>query len=83
MSESVRGSNNQFVVGFASAALLTAAIVLVAQSVEFAVERPQPEAFIQFLTAARFSFVDVFGVVVWILLVGLIIAAVQWGPRVR
>ena len=80
---SVRGSNNQFVVGFASAALLTAAIVLVAQSVEFAVERPQPEAFIQFLTAARFSFVDVFGVVVWILLVGLIIAVVQWGPRVR
>ena len=83
MSDTVRGSNSQFVVGFASAALLTAAIVLVAQSVEFAVERPQPEAFIQFLTAARFSFVDVFGVVVWILLVGLIIAAVQWGPRVR
>ena len=80
---SVRESDSQFVVGFASAALLTAAIVLVAQAVEFAVERPQPQAFVEFLTAARFSFVDVFGVVVWILLIGAIITVLQWGPRTR
>ena len=83
MSESVRGSNSQFVVGFASAALLTAAIVLVAQTVEFVVERPQPEAFIEFLTVARFSFTDVFGAVLWLLIVGLIISVIQWGPRFR
>ena len=80
---SVRGSNSQFVVGFASAALLTAAIVLVAQTVEFVVERPQPEAFIEFLTVARFSFTDVFGAVLWLLIVGLIISVIQWGPRFR
>ena len=83
MSNSVRGSNSQFVVGFASAALLTAAIVLVAQTVEFVVERPQPQAFIEFLTAARFSFTDVFGEIAWLLMVALIITVVQWGPRFR
>lgn len=71
------GTDGSFVAGFISAILLLAGVSLVAQAVIWFTSNPQPEAFMQFLQTARFSLIDVFGVlaIVMILIVVLIFPA--------
>ncbi|WP_343749300.1 hypothetical protein [Halarchaeum salinum] len=71
-------TENQFVAGFASALLLVCAFVLLSQVATWFAVHPQPKALVHYLTAPRFSILEIFNGLV--LLVGFGIVLIKM-PR--
>ncbi|MFB6198260.1 MAG: hypothetical protein ABEI52_08355 [Halobacteriaceae archaeon] len=72
-------TNSQYLVGFASALLLVAALALGLQAWKWFAENHG--SYIEFLTTPMFSFADLFSWTAILLLVGTAIAGLKWGPR--
>lgn len=71
--------NDQYAVGFASALLLVAALALGLQAWKWF--RTNHGSYVEFLTTPMFSFADLFSWTAVLLVVGLAVAALRWGPQ--
>lgn len=72
-------TNNQYVVGFASALLLVAALALGLQAWKWFTENRG--SYVEFLTTPMFSYLDLFSWTAILLLFAVVVASLKWGPR--
>jgi len=72
-------TNNQYVVGFASALLLVAASALGLQTWMWFTQNHG--SYVEFLTTPMFSYVDLASWTAILLLVAVAVAGLKWGPR--
>lgn len=73
--------NGQYKAGFISAVLLFAAGAVLSQAVAWVMAKPQPQAFIDFLTTPLFSILDVLSAITTLLMLALVVTAPIWAPR--
>jgi len=73
--------NSQFAVGFISAFLLLAGVVLLTQAAAWFRMNPQPQAFFEFLNTPLFSILDIFTALAGLLVLFVVITAPAWAPR--